>query len=614
MTKPADRPQFKRAIAEIGIFSLFVNALMLVIPLYMLQVYDRILPSSSRDTLVFLSLMAGGALLMLAALEIVRSIYGSRVAARFDVEQSRNAMLAAMASPRASLGDIQAVRDVATIRGFIGSRSAFALFDLPFAPMFILLLVFIHPALFWITVGGALLLTLLAVLNQVITVRSARDADQNSISAMMTAQSFVRNAEILRSMGMIGNAIGTFGHQHVRSLNAGARVARTNAMIAGISRFFRLSLQIAILGVGALLVLQQGMTPGMIFAASIISGRGLQPIDQVIGGWRHFVDVHAAWKRLRTATAAVEAQDVDSTELPAPKASLSLQNIAYSVPQSDGRQKSILKNIDLEIAAGTVVGIIGPSGAGKSTLARIVSGAIPPTEGVVRIDGADVAHWSSESLGRFVGYLPQDVELLPGTIAQNIARFNPAADDAAIIAAAKRAQVHDLIQTFPDGYDTVIGPQGLTLSGGQRQRVGLARAFFGDVRLVVLDEPNANLDTNGEMALGRAIDEARAGGVTILIVTQRKAIAGKVDYLMVVRDGVIDDYGPRDAVLKRQQSAASKDGKKPGSPKPVLTKEKDPKASPATTSAKPRRQPARPAITGALVKGSGQSPEPVGAR
>ncbi len=546
----------KRPLIEIGFFSLVINALMLVIPLYMLQVYDRVLPSASRDTLTFLSIMAVLALALLAGLEIVRSIYASRVAARLDVANAGNAMRAAMQSDRAPLGDVQSMRDLAMVRGFLGSRTVFALFDLPFAPLFIVLLWFIHPVLFWLTAGGAVVLTVLAIANQWVTARRAGQGADSGIAAMMTAQSFVRNAEALRAMGMTGHAVAAFGEQHARSLNDGDTVAGTNAVFAGLSRFLRLTLQIAVLGVGALLVLSDGMTPGMIFAASIISGRGLQPIDQVIGGWRQFVDVHAAWRRFGKA---MPAQDMGKqrTDLPNPKGTLRVENATYAVSGPDGQPRPVLSRIDFEVPAGTIVGVIGPSGAGKSTLARLAVGAIAPKLGRVRIDGADIAHWPSDSLGKHIGYLPQDVDLLPGTIAQNIARFSPGADDAAIIEAAQRAQVHDLIQSMPEGYDTVIGPQGLTLSGGQRQRIGLARAFFGSPCLLVLDEPNANLDGDGEAALERAIDAARQAGATVLIVTQRKSIAAKVDRLLVVKNGRIDDYGPTAEVMERQHQAAS---------------------------------------------------------
>ena len=549
-------PAVARAITEIGIFSFSINALMLVMPLYMLQVYDRILPSSSRETLLFLSIIAAAALALLAVLEVVRGIYANRMAARLDVAQSRNAMMAAMDSPRASLGDIQTLRDLSTVRTFIASRAVFALFDLPFAPLFIALLWLVHPVLFLLAAGGAVLLGGVAIVNRAATARAIRAASENSIAAMMTAQSFVRNAETLRAMGMADNAIAVWARRHAPALAANDQVARINAFFTGVSRFLRLGLQIAMLGVGAWLVLDGQMTAGMIFAASIISGRGLQPIDQMIGSWRQFVEIRAAWRRF-SAAAASRAGERVYTDLPEPKGRLDIENLVYFAPNAGPQSEPIIKRINLSVPAGSVVGIVGPSGAGKSTLARLLVGAIQPRGGVIRIDGADIRNWPSDGIGRHIGYLPQDVELLPGTIAENIARFTPDADDADIVEAAKSAQVHDLVQSMPDGYDTVIGPQGMALSGGQRQRVGLARAFFGKPTLLVLDEPNANLDAEGDAALERALDTARAAGATVLIITQRTAIARKVDALLVMRAGAIEDFGPRDEVIARQQKKAS---------------------------------------------------------
>lgn len=541
----------KRPFMEIGFFSFAINALMLVVPIYMLQVYDRVLPSASRETLIYLSIMAVFALGLMAGLEVVRSIYAARIAARVDIANTRRAMLAALHSDRASLGDIQPLRDLGVIRGFIGSRLVFALFDLPFAPLFIALLWFIHPMLFSLTAVGALLLAGLAIANQLVTAKRARRGAERSIAAMSTAQSFVRNADALKAMGMTNNAIESFGSQHAQSLGAADHVSKTNALFSGFSRFVRLSLQIAVLGIGALLVLRSEMTAGMIFAASLISGRGLQPIDQLIGGWRQYVDVHAAWRRFGKATANVGTLQ-QHVELPAPKGTLRTEGANYAATNGfQDEPRTLLKRISFEVPAGAAVGIVGPSGAGKSTLARMLVGAIAPSTGCVRIDGADIAHWAPDSLGRHIGYLPQDIELLPGTIAQNIARFDPDASDAAIIDAATRAQVHDLIQSMPDGYGTMIGPQGLTLSGGQRQRIGLARAFFGQPCLLVLDEPNAHLDDAGEKALERAIDMAREAGTTVLIVTQRKAIIRKVDRLLVLNAGSVEDYGSRADVLQR---------------------------------------------------------------
>lgn len=542
----------RRAIVEIGVFSFLVNALMLVMPLYMLQVYDRVLPSSSLETLLFLSIIAAFALGLLAVLEFVRAVYANRIAARLDVSKSRDAMMAAMDSPRAPLGDIQTLRDLSSVRSFIASRSAFALFDLPFSPLFIGLLYFIHPVLFALTLGGAVILAGVAYANQLASAEAVRRSSTNNIAAMMTAQSFVRNAETLRAMGMMGNAIAAWGRQHAPSLAASDDVTRINALFAGFSRFLRLGLQIAILGTGGLLVLRGEMTAGMIFASSIISGRGLQPIDQVIGGWRQFVEVRAAWQRFVKATEGRKA-DKPRTELPSPDGRIDAEGLVYFAPNAGPESKPVIKRLTFKVPAGAIVGVIGPSGAGKSTLARLLVGAIQPRAGTVRMDGADIRNWDPEILGRHVGYLPQDVELLPGTIRENVARFSPDSTDEMVVAAALRAHVHDLIQELPEGYDTVIGPQGLILSGGQRQRVGLARAFYGQPRFLVLDEPNANLDSDGDRALELALDEAREAGTTVFIVTQRRSIVDKLDALMMLRDGEIEDYGPRDEVLARQK-------------------------------------------------------------
>lgn len=543
---------YKRVLSEIGIFSFFINVLMLILPVYMLQVYDRVLPSSSRETLLFLTIMAVVALAVMASLETVRSIYAARVAARMDIANAEKALRSAIASDRAPLGDIQALRDLSTLRSFIGSRTAFALLDLPFAPLFIVLLWFIHPALFVLTAVGASLLVCLAIANQLITAKRARRVASSSIAAMSMAQMAARNGDTLRAMGMTANAIDVFGSQHGVSLTEGGHLATTNAVFAGLSRFVRLTLQIAVLGMGALLVLRADMTAGMIFAASIISGRALQPVDQLIGSWRQYVDVHAAWRRFGQATAKhVSAEQ--RIELPKPTGVLRLQNVNYAVDTPPNEApRNLLKQIKFDVPKGSSVAIVGPSGAGKSTLARLMVGIVKPSNGCVRLDGADIAHWASDELGRHIGYLPQDLEFLPGTIAQNIARFDPDAEDTDVVDAAKRAHVHDLIQALPDGYNTSIGAGRPTLSGGERQRIGLARAVFGHPCLLVLDEPDAHLDDAGEKALARALEDARLSESTVLIVTQRKSIVSQVDRLLVLKEGRMEDYGSRIDVLQRQ--------------------------------------------------------------
>jgi PrtD family type I secretion system ABC transporter len=543
---------FERALLQIGIFSFFVNVLLLTMPLYMLQIYDRVLPSSSADTLIYLSVFAGGALLLLGALETVRSIIAARLAARFDVANSQRAFEATLSSPKSHIGDIQPMRDLSAMRSFISSRAMFSLFDLPFAPLFILLLWFLHPLLFWMTAIGAVLLLFVAVLNQWVTARGAKAAAEHNLAEMATAQSFVRNAEALRAMGMTENAVTEWARHHVPALDKSDRVAGMNAFFTGLSKFVRMALQISVLGIGAGLVLTGNMTAGMIFAASIIAGRGLQPLDQIIGGWRQFVEVNAARKRFVAATKSVQS-DRQYTDLPAPKGQLTIEHLVYFAPNADRHNDPVLKRISFGVPAGGVVGIVGPSGAGKSTLARLIVGAIQPTSGSVRIDGADIKNWNPEILGRYIGYLPQEVDILPGTISQNIARFDEAANDADIVAAANRAQAHELIQSLPQGYDTLIGPSGVSLSGGQRQRIGLARAFYGEPVMLVLDEPNSNLDNEGEIALEKAISTAREKGTTILVITQRKAVARAVESLLVLRGGAIEDYGPRDEVIAQQQ-------------------------------------------------------------
>jgi PrtD family type I secretion system ABC transporter len=534
-------------MGEIALFSFIVNVMLLAMPIYLLQIYDRVLPSSSMDTLVYLSVMVGCALLLLAILETVRGIFANRIAARIGVAYGRQAVLASMDSPRASLGDVQPLRDLTAIRKFFGSPAILALFDLPFSPLFIGLMWFIHPWLFVITVSGAIVLCILAIANQQTTSSPHKAAALRSNNAMMTSQSFARNAESLKAMGMTEAAVQQWGDQYVLELEATDRAKRMNSVFSGLSRLMRLLLQMAVLGVAAWLVINGEMTPGMIFAASLISGRGLQPIDQVIGGWTQYVEAAGAWMRFKAATRTAKG-DRAYTQLPEPKGKLAVENLVYMAPNSPRTKEPILKRLNFQVPAGNVVVVAGPSGAGKSTLARLLVGAIKPSAGVVRIDGADIDNWNPLVLGRHIGYVPQDVELLPGTIAQNIARFRSNADDAEIVDAAKRAQVHDLIMSLSNGYDTFIGPQGLILSGGQRQRIGLARAMFGSPCLLVLDEPNAHLDADGEAALGRMLDESVDHGTTIIMITQRSLAAGRVDLLLLLRNGLIEKFGPRDQV------------------------------------------------------------------
>jgi ATP-binding cassette subfamily C protein len=555
---------FVKSIVEIGIFSAAANVLLLVVPLYLLQVYDRVLPSSSMNTLLYVSLFALASLIVLGILDVIRAQYAGRVAARLDTAVGSRMFLASMEGPRAGLGDVQPLRDLATVRSFVSSRTLFFLFDLPFAPLFIVLLYFIQPLLFVITLIGAALMVAVAILNQAATSRSGRAASETLVSTMNSAQSFARNFETVRALGMTSNVLDLWGNRFADSLTASDQVNKTNAFYSGLSRTIRMILQIAILGVGAYLVLDERMTAGMIFASSIISGRALQPLDQIIGGWRLIVDSQRAWQRLKVLTRGANAAEAkEHITLPDPKGALAADQIIYFVPDADPGAPPLIKRISFKVEAGETVAMIGPSQAGKSTLARLIVGAIAPRSGVIRIDGADTKNWNPDELGRHLGYLPQDVELFPGTIAQNISRFDPRAFDEEIVAAAQRAQVHDLILRQKSGYATEIGPMGVRLSGGEKQRIGLARAFYGDPKLVVLDEPNANLDAEGELALEKAIIEARSRKRTVMIITHKPSIAAKCDRVLMLRDGQIELYGPAKDVLQRLAQGPQKPAEAP---------------------------------------------------
>ncbi|MEE9313825.1 MAG: type I secretion system permease/ATPase [Rhizobiaceae bacterium] len=550
------KSQFKRILFLLAGFSFVVNLLMLTMPLYMLQIYDRILSSQSMDTLTFLSVIAAAALVVLGLIEAVRAVLASRAAARMEAILGADALRISMANSRLGEADIQPMRDLANIRSFVSSRIVFSLLDIPFAPLFIGILYIIHPTLFWLTLAGAVVLFLLAILNQRLTSEPSATASSRQGAAMLTAQSMSRNAHALRAMGMTQNAIALWGAHNADSLVAQGRVDTRNAVLTGLSRTIRMGLQIAILGVGALLVLKNEMTAGMIFASSIISGRGLQPIDQVIGGWKQIAATWRSWKNLQ-GTLNSAGDEVEKTILDSPKGGISVEGA--TVISAAGLSKApILNRISFAIQPGDVLGIVGPSGSGKSTLARLLVGAQIPQAGVVRIDGTDIQNWDPTQLGIHIGYLGQEMELLPGTVSQNIARLAGQPDAAAVLEAAQKAKVHALIQGLPQGYDTLIGPGGMGLSGGQRQRVGLARAFYGNPQIMILDEPNANLDDDGELALHQAIFAARQTGVTIILITQRKQILNGVDKVLRLHQGNVDFMGTREEFAQALQARREK--------------------------------------------------------
>ena len=548
-----------RALVDIGLFSVVINVLLLTMPLYLIQVYDRVLPSSSIETLLFLSLIALGALALMGVLETIRSIYAQRVAAVMDQQLASKAFMASASSDRAVLGDIQPLTDLAVLRNFTGSRGLTTLFDLPFVPLFLTVLLFIHATLFWLTLAGAALLALVMVIGQIGTRSASADGPERNAQASLQAQSFVRHVDTLRAMGMTRNAIEFWGEQLATALNQTARGTAFNAGVSGLSRSIRMTLQLAVLGVGAWLVLNGQMTVGMIFTSSIVAGRALQPIDQLIGGWPQIVEARKALSRLKRALASSYVSTTAKTTLPTPTGAIHVKNLIYAPPNSPVGAEPIIKRVSLVIDAGSSLAIIGPSRAGKSTLARLLVGAVQPNSGSVAYDFADLRTWDPEQLGRHVGYLAQDVQLFPGTIAQNVSRFDPDATDEKIIAAAQCAQAHELMSSQRDGYGTQIGASAHALSSGERQRIGLARAFYGEPKILVLDEPNANLDSDGEIALSQALENAKEAGTTVVIVTHRMSVATTCDRVMMMRDGQIEAFGPPSEVFehlkKHQQSA-----------------------------------------------------------
>ena len=542
---------FWRAIIVLAVFSAAINILLLAQSVYSIQVFDRVLPSRSIDTLIYLSMIMAVALLATSLLDVARSLVANRAAQHFEVSLSDIALRAAVRKGPATACGMQTLRDIASLRAFISSRALIAILDLPFAFLFIAMMYLVHPQLFWLTLGGAAVLTLVAGLSQWALSGSARRQGELAHAASTRAEHIARNAESVLAMGMTGNVVDAWGRLHAGSLLAADGAGTLNAWFSGFSKFLRFTLQAAVLGYGAVLVLENQMSAGLMFAASIISGRALQPIDQMIGAWRQLAGAHQAWKRIRIFVPRADASR-RFTSLPAPSGSIEVHELHYPAPVDPSRPP-ILGRLSFRLGPGEIVAVLGPSGSGKSTMARLLVGALQPRSGQIRIDGHELPNWNPEELGRAIGYVAQDVELLPGTVAQNIARFEPTANDADIVKAARAAHAEDLVQRLPKGYDTEIGPGELPLSGGERQRIALARALYGNPRFLVLDEPNSNLDRQGEAALMRALCDARAGGAAIMVITQRETLLPCADKIMRLQGGAIVEFDGKDVILARHR-------------------------------------------------------------
>jgi ATP-binding cassette subfamily C protein EexD len=528
------------------VFSFSINILLLVSPLYMMQVYDRVLTSRSENTLWLLTLIAVGLLLMMGLLEIARSRVLVRVGAYFDHLLSSRLFSAVferqLRLPRAHRA--QPLNDLNTIRQFMTGAGLFVFFDIPWAPVFLVFLYLVHPLLGIITLVGGAIMLVMAILSELVTRRKLERASVDSIAGTYFAETSLRNAEALEAMGMLRAIRGRWLKRHDRVLALQAEASDWAGLLSGLSKFLRNTLQTLLLGGGAYLAINGEISPGMMIAASIIGGKALAPIDMAVGSWGGVISARLAYRRLEDLFRTVPPRRT-GMDLPAPTGQISLEN-AFAVPP--GSQIPTLRGVSFSIEAGEAIGIIGPSAAGKSTIARLMVGVWPAVSGKVRMGGADIATIPRDKIGPYIGYLPQDIELFDGTIAENIARFGEI-DAVKVVEAARRAGVHDMILRFPAGYDTPIGEAGGQLSGGQKQRMGLARALYGDPALLIFDEPNSNLDDEGEATLIDAIRLLKAVGKTVVIIAHKPSVLINVDKILVVRDGQIALFGPRAEVL-----------------------------------------------------------------
>ncbi|MFC0667057.1 type I secretion system permease/ATPase [Azotobacter chroococcum] len=547
--------RLRRTFYALAVFSGVINLLMLTPAIYMLQVYDRALVSSNATTLLMLTLLTVGLYVLLALLEVVRSSVLIRVGNRLDMMLNQRVFSAAFERNlrRAGGNPAQALQDLSQVRQFLTGSGLFAFFDAPWTPIYLLVIALIHPLLGIVTLIGSLLLVSLAWLTEVSTRKPLTEANQAALASGSFANNSLRNAEVIEAMGMLPALRQRWFGNHLRILDLQTLASDRAAYINGLTRFVRITLQSLILGGGAWLAIQGEITPGMMIACSILSGRALAPVEQVIATWKQLLSSRAAWKRLSALLQEFPARP-PAMSLPRPSGRLSVEGAFACAP---GSSLPILRGVTFNLAPGEALGVIGPSASGKSTLARLLVGIWPVQAGKVRLDGADVFQWNKEELGPWLGYLPQDVELFEGSIAENIARFGPLDGDA-VIQAARQAGVHDMILRLPQGYDTQLSTDGGSLSGGQKQRVALARALYGDPALIVLDEPNSSLDDVGEMALIHALSDLKRHGKTLVLISHRPTVLNIVDKLLVLREGTVHMFGSRDEVLAalRQAGAA----------------------------------------------------------
>jgi len=545
--------QLRSFVLLAGTASLLLNLALLMPSIYMIQVFDRVFSSRSVETLAMLSVIALLALALGYCMDVVRAAALAWSGRALDRRLSPTALASVLREAAGVSGRANAdvLRDIAQLRTFLGSTGIHALFDAPWLPIYLLVIGLMHPLLGLAAAIGAVVLIALGLLTEQLTRARAERALHCARDVTKHADALTRNAEVIIGMGMTKAAVASWQARHDDLLHAQAQLSGASTRLSASARMTRQGLQIVMLALGAWLVIDVHASPGIMVAATILLGRALQPVEQLIGGWKTLVGARGAWQRLSERPAAPSEQA--GLALPAPAGRLEVERVIFSVAPM---RPPLIKGVGFTLEAGESLGVIGPSASGKTTLIRLILGVFKPQAGVIRLDGADIARWDRDALGRHVGYLPQDVELFSGTVAENIARLGPVESER-VVDAARLAHAHEMILRLPDGYDTQIGEAGAVLSGGQRQRIALARALYGNPQLVVLDEPNANLDAQGEAALSAVLQELKTRGVTTILVGHRPAMMSQLDKLVALKDGALEAFGPAAKVLPRLHAVAA---------------------------------------------------------
>lgn len=554
---------WKKYLMYAGFFSLFINLFQLTFPIYMLLIYDKVLTSYSLPTLSVITTIAVVALLTMAVLDVIRSRILVRMSVAMDNQMSED-VLSGMIRRAAFVGEENkaTLKDVSILRQYMSGSAVFAFFDVPWTPIFIGLIFILHPLLGFVSLAGAILVFISGILQERLSRKPLETANQISSASQDLVSMSMRNAEAVRSMGMLGSLTGRWHSLNDAVIGLQTRASEYAGVLQSFTKALRMFMQVAIYGVGAWLALTGESTPGVMIAASIIMGRGLAPIEQGMAAYKQTSDAVQAYKRLNEHfNKPAESKNMD---LPAPKGRLSCEGVSLAAPGN----VYLLQGVQFHLEPGEAMGLIGPSAAGKTTLCRLLIGLWPPTLGTVRLDGANVFSWDQEKLGKYIGYLPQDVELFSGTVAENIGRFeNYSSED--VVAAAQKAGAHEMILRLPNGYDTKIGVGGASLSGGQRQRLGLARALYGNPKLIILDEPSSNLDEEGERTLLEALQRLKEEKATVIVVSHKMTTLVSMDKLLVLNGGRVAQFGERQQVLQALSQASQQQPTKQAFPRPV---------------------------------------------